>query len=46
MAYMWAVTIGFLLCLGFLSGGFLYVLKRSLKIEDSKRIDPLKRNDT
>ncbi|MDP4161727.1 MAG: hypothetical protein Q8906_02505 [Bacillota bacterium] len=39
MAYLWMMTIGFLICLGLLFGVFLYVLRSTLDTEDSKRID-------
>jgi uncharacterized protein YneF (UPF0154 family) len=39
LAYLWILTIGFVICLGMAGGIFIYALRSSLDTEDSTRID-------
>ncbi|WP_442598010.1 hypothetical protein [Neobacillus sp. D3-1R] len=41
MSMWWITTIGFIICLGFFGGIFVYALRNALPTEDSTRIDPL-----
>ncbi|HLO10733.1 MAG TPA: hypothetical protein VK190_00605 [Pseudoneobacillus sp.] len=45
MAIWWITALGFLLCLGFIGGIFVYGLKGALHSEDSNYIDPLPKEE-
>ncbi|MDZ5474024.1 hypothetical protein SM124_20080 [Bacillus sp. 31A1R] len=45
MAYMWTVTVGFIVGLGLTGWAFVHFLKGALNSEDSVRIDPLPKED-
>jgi hypothetical protein len=45
LAYLWTVTVGFLICLGLICGGFIFFLRTALNPEDATIIDsPIKNN--
>ncbi|WP_187119006.1 hypothetical protein [Bacillus marasmi] len=39
MAYLWIMTIGFILCLGMVGGSLFFLLRSILNSDDSTRID-------
>lgn len=39
MAFLWIMTIGFILCLGMVGGTLFYFLHSVLNREDSTRVD-------
>jgi hypothetical protein len=43
MAGWWVTAIGFIICLGFVGGIFVYFLRETLNSEDSTRIDAVKK---
>jgi len=43
MAGWWVTSIGFIICLGFVGGIFVYFLRETLNSEDSTRIDSVKK---
>jgi hypothetical protein len=43
MAGWWVTAIGFIICLGFVGGIFVYFLRETLNSEDSTRIDTEKK---
>jgi len=45
VAYMWTVTVGFVVGLGLTGWAFVHFLKGALNSEDSVRIDPLPKED-
>jgi hypothetical protein len=46
MAYLWTVTIGYIIALGLIRRVFFYFLRSGpLNPEDSKRVDPLKQEE-
>lgn len=40
MAQFLLITIGFIICLGLIGGGFFFALRSGLDRSDSSRIDP------
>ncbi|MEW9501000.1 hypothetical protein [Jeotgalibacillus marinus] len=44
MAYLWTVTVGYVFLLGMVGGIFVYFLRSSLNLDDSTKIDPLKKS--
>lgn len=41
MGLLWVTTVGFSICLGIVGGVLIYFLRRGLEPDDSRRIDPL-----
>ncbi|WP_257985847.1 hypothetical protein [Bacillus sp. M6-12] len=42
MAYLWVVTIGYVIILGLVGGLFFYFIRSAVSPEDAIRIDPPK----
>ena len=41
MGYLWVMTIGFVICLGFVGGILLYFISTAFNLKDASRIDLL-----
>jgi len=41
MALWWATTIGFIICLGIVTGTMIHFLRQALDSNDAKRIDKI-----
>jgi hypothetical protein len=41
MGYLWVMTIGFVICLGFVGGILLYFISTAFNLNDASRIDLL-----
>lgn len=45
MSIWWITTIGFIICLGFVGGIFVYGIKNALHSDDATRVDPLPKQE-
>ncbi|MBT2693948.1 hypothetical protein [Bacillus sp. ISL-55] len=41
MGYLWVMTIGFVICLGFVGGILLYFISTAFNLNDASRVDLL-----